>query len=135
MSVYHTVSTMQACAWALIIMAFVGCAQVTHDGEVSYPIQRALIGKSKAALLACAGSPIKQHVKGEQVLFVYYKEASQFEESFPGSKSSFAMVHHGCRATLLLEQDTVTGVQYESEPSSYRDDDHCEELFQSCVSP
>ena len=126
---------MQACAWALMIVAFVGCAQVTHNGEASYPIQRALIGKSKASLLACAGSPIKQHVKGEQVLFEYYKEASQFEESFPGSKSSFAMVHHGCRATLLLEQDVVTGVQYESEPSSYRDDDHCEEIFQSFVSP
>ena len=135
MSAFCTVSEMPGIVWALAIMAIAGCAEVTPNGNGSYPVQRALIGKTKAQLLACAGPPIKEHVKGGQVLFVYYKEASQLEESFAGSKSSYAMVHHGCLATLLLEQERVTGVQYESQPSSYRDDDHCEDIFQSCVSP
>ena len=119
----------------LAVAAIAGCAEVTPDGNGSYPVQRALIGKTKETLLACAGRPVKELVKGDQLLLVYYKEASQLEESFGGSKSSYAMVHHGCRATLLLEQGRVTGVQYESEPESYRDEDHCEEIFQPCIGP
>lgn len=135
MNAYRTGLERQKLVWVLVILAIAGCAEATPNGSKSYPVQRALIGKSKAELLVCAGQPLTERVKGEQVLFVYYREASQLEESFAGSKSSFPMVHHGCRATLLLEEERVTGVQYESVPSTYRDDDHCEEIFQSCVSP
>jgi hypothetical protein len=118
---------------AVSVMA--GCAEVLPNGTEPFPAARAIVGKSKEALLACAGAPIKQQVKREHVLFVYFKEASQLEESFSGSKSSFAKVHHGCRATILLEADHVTGVQYDSEPSSYQDDDHCDEIFLPCLGP
>lgn len=118
--------------WAgLALLA--GCAGVVPNGTEPYPAAQALLGKSTQALLACAGQPVSRRILGEQVLFVYYKEASQLEESFGGSKSSFPMVHHGCRATILVEQDKVTGVQYDSEPSSYQDDEHCDEIFQSCL--
>lgn len=135
MNARSTLIELQRIVWPLVIVAIAGCAGATPNGSKSYPVQRALIGKPKAELLACAGPPHTQRVNGEEVLFVYYREASQLEESFAGSKSSFPMVHHGCRATLLLEEERVTGVQYESVPSTYRDDDHCEEIFQSCVSP
>jgi hypothetical protein len=117
------------------LLALTGCAEVSPNASEPYPAQRALVGATGDALLACAGSPVIQRTTGEEVLFIYYREASQFEESFGGSKSSFPMVHHGCRATIRLEQDRVTDVRYESEPSSYQDEDHCEEMFQSCVNP
>ena len=117
------------------LLALAGCAEVTPESSDPTPAQRAMLGMTKQALLACAGPPVIERTKGDEVLFVYYREASQFEESFGGSKSSFPMVHHGCRATIRLEQDRVTDVRYESEPSSYQDEDHCEEMFQSCVNP
>jgi hypothetical protein len=117
------------------LLALAGCAEVSPNASEPYPALRALVGATGHALLACAGSPVIQRTTGEEVLFIYYREASQFEESFGGSKSSFPMVHHGCRATIRLEQDRVTDVRYESEPSSYQDEDHCEEMFQSCVNP
>ena len=122
--------------WPLCgLIALVGCAGVTPNGTESYPAQQALIGKTKEALLACAGPPVIERIKVDHVLFVYYREASQLEESFPGSKSSFARVHHGCRATIELKEDRVSNVRYESDPSSYQDEDHCEEIFELCVSP
>ena len=117
------------------LLALAGCAEVTPESSDPTPAQRAMLGMTKQALLTCAGPPVIERTKGDEVLFVYYREASQFEESFGGSKSSFPMVHHGCRATIRLEQDRVTEVRYESEPSSYQDEDHCEEMFQSCVNP
>ncbi len=123
--------------WPLLVglLALACCAEVTPESSDPTPAQRAMLGMTKQALLACAGPPVIERTKGDEVLFVYYREASQFEESFGGSKSSFPMVHHGCRATIRLEQDRVTDVRYESEPSSYQDEDHCEEMFQSCVNP
>jgi hypothetical protein len=123
--------------WPLCVglIALVGCAEVTPNETGSYPAQRALIGKTKQALLACAGQPVVERVKGDQVQLVYYREASQLEESFAGSKSSFAKVHHGCRATIVLQEDRVSEVRYENEPSSYREEDHCEDIFEPCVGP
>ena len=54
----------------------------------------------KQALFACAGPPVIERTKGDEVFFVYYREVSQFEESFGGSKSSFARIHYGCRASM-----------------------------------
>ena len=117
-------------------MLLVGCVGVIPDSPESYPAKQALMGQTKQALLACAGQPgVQRSSSGDELIFVYYREASQFEESFGGSKSSFATVHHGCRATITLEQDRVTKVQYASEPASYRDEDHCEDIFEPCLSP
>jgi hypothetical protein len=124
------------CSLWLGLIVLVGCAEVMPNQVEPYPAAQVLLGKTKQALLACAGPPIsEEHVKGRQVILIYYKEASQLEESFASSKSSFAKVHHGCRASILLEEDWVTGVQYDSEPSSFQDDEHCDEIFQPCLSP
>jgi hypothetical protein len=117
------------------LAVFYGCAEVSFNGSGDYPARRMLIGKTKQQLFACAGNPVGEKTQGDQVSIVYYKEASLLEESFPSSKGSFAMVHHGCRATVSLEQDRVRDVRYESVPSSYRDEDHCEEIFQLCTGP
>ena len=116
-------------------VAVVGCAEVTPADTEPTPAQRALIGKTKQAVLACAGSPDAERVKGNYVALVYYREASQLEESFAGSKGSFAKVHHGCRATIIFNEDRVQEVMYEGEPNSYRDQDHCEDIFEPCISP
>lgn len=116
------------------LLALTGCAEVTPESSDPTPAQRALLGMTKQALLACAGQPIVERTKSDEVLFVYYREASQFEESFGGSKSSFARVHHGCRASITLQQDRVIGIRYQGEPTSYRDQDHCEQIFQACAS-
>ncbi len=120
---------------ASLLLLMAGCAEVMPNGSEPYPAAQALLGKTKEALLSCAGPPVKEQGHNGQVVYIYYREASQLEESFGGSKSSLAMVHHGCRASILLESDRVTGVQYDSEPSSYQDDEHCDQIFQRCLSP
>lgn len=121
--------------FGLAALALAGCADLmTHETE-TFPAAQALLGKRAEALRACAGPPIATMVRGEQTVWVYFKEASQLEESFAGSKSSVPMVHHGCRARILIEQDRVTGVQYDSEPASYNDDEHCEQIFRACLGP
>ncbi len=70
---------------------------------------------------------------GDLTVLKYYKEASILEESFPASKGSVARIHHGCRATLALKNDRVEGIQYNSVPSSYKDEDHCDEIFENCI--
>ena len=123
--------------WPLCIglVALIGCAEVTPTETEPTPVQRALIGKTKQALLFCAGPPVIERTNGDQVLFVYYREASQLEESFAGSKGSFARVHHGCRASIMINEDHVREVQYEGDPTSDRDLDHCEDIFERCISP
>lgn len=109
------------------------CAGASHHRELAYHAQQVLIGKTKEELLACAGPPVSEKVKSGRTVLVYYREASQLEESFPGSKGSFAMVHHGYRATIMLLEDHIDEVRYESVPRSYRDEDHCEDVFAGCV--
>ena len=116
------------------LLALAGCAEVTPESSDPTPAQRAMLAMTKQALLACAGPPVIERAKGDEVLFVYYREASQFEESFGGSKSSFARIHHGCRASITLEQDRVIGIRYQGEPRSDQDQDHCEQIFEACVS-
>jgi hypothetical protein len=69
----------------------------------------------------------------ERTELKFYKEASQFEESFPGTKSSFPRAHHGCWASVFLQNDRVQAVQYRSVPALYLDDDHCDEIFEPCL--
>jgi hypothetical protein len=55
-----------------------------------------------------------------------------FEESRAFLKGSIAQEHHGCWATLLLEKEEVTGVEFRSIPEG-TEYDHCEEIFLGCV--
>lgn len=102
-----------------------------HEAGDDY--RRMLIGKTKQELVECAGLPIRESEYGGTVELIYYKEASLLEESFPGSKASIARLHHGCRANVELRGNRVMDVQYESIPDSYHDEDHCDEIFKSCV--
>ena len=79
-----------------------GCAETPLNGSVGHSAQQALFSKTKQELFACAGVPVSKKTQGDQTVVIYSKEASPLEESFPGSKSSFAKVHYGCQATLSL---------------------------------
>jgi hypothetical protein len=117
----------------LVWLGLSGCT--TTPSEITPPssTQKALIGKTKKELMSCTTVKPEERVVGDLTLLKYYKEASILEESFAISKSSVARIHHGCWATLGLKDDRVEGVQYESVPSSYKDEDHCDEIFESCV--
>ena len=97
------------------------------------PIGKALLGKGKQELVACAGKPLGESKTAEGTVLTYYKEAPMFEESVSLSKGSTSGIHHGCWAHLLIEQDVVVGVEYRSVPRSVDSTDHCEEIFHTCV--
>lgn len=110
---------------------FTGC--VTAPSEQRHPIHEALIGKTKAQILACAGKPLGETPQGDVTALTYYKEAPLLEESFVGSKGSKSGIHHGCKAKVSLKDDRVTQVQYQSVPRGYVADDHCDEIFETCA--
>ncbi|MDF0643404.1 MAG: hypothetical protein P0111_05205 [Nitrospira sp.] len=92
-----------------------------------------LIGKSQASILQCAGIPIRQAQYGKGVILRYYKEAPMFEESRPFLKGSTSGEHHGCWASLLIEHEEVTGVEFRTVPQKAgTEDDDCEAIFESC---
>lgn len=56
-----------------------------------------------------------------------------FEESRPFLKGSQPGVHHGCWASLLIENDRVTGVEFRTVPERVEPhNDECMEIFQGC---
>jgi hypothetical protein len=109
----------------------IGC--VASPPIAPSPIGKALLGKSKQELVACAGNPLQEMKTTEGTVLKYYKEAPIFDESFSLSKGSTSGVHHGCWAHLLLEDDRVVGVEYKSVPRSVSATDHCEEIFHTCA--
>jgi hypothetical protein len=112
-------------------VGLIGCA--ASQPTAPDPIGKALLGKSKQELLACAGNPLEEMKTLEGTVLAYYKEAPMFEESFSLSKGSGSGAHHGCWARLLMEEDRIVGVEYRSVPQSVDSTDHCEEIFQTCV--
>jgi hypothetical protein len=97
-----------------------------------YPHQQSLQGQSKARVLACAGTPLREWRSGDFTLLRYYREAPLLEESAVSSKSSRPTVHHGCWVTVTLQQDRVGQVQYRFVPSSVDASNECEEIFSGC---
>jgi len=114
-----------------IAVWLIGC--VASQPIEPNPIGKALLGKSKQALVACAGNPLEETKTAEGTVLTYYKEAPMFEESLSFSKGSRSGVHHGCWAHLLMGDDRVVGVEYRSAPRSVDATDHCEEIFHTCV--
>lgn len=56
------------------------------------------------------------------------------EESRPVLKGSVPGIHHGCWASLLIENDQVTGVEFRTVPEgAEKEDDECEAIFQGCL--
>ncbi|OQW32357.1 MAG: hypothetical protein A4E20_13945 [Nitrospira sp. SG-bin2] len=109
-----------------------GCASAPQENISESTAQR-LIGKSQADMLQCAGKPVRQTSHGQGLILRYYKEASMFEESRPFLKGSQPGVHHGCWASLLIENDRVTGVEFRTVPEGVEpQNDECLEIFQGC---
>src|SRR5437016_12576185 len=86
-----------------IAVWLIGCA-ASQPIEPN-PIGKALLGKSKQALVACAGNPLAETKTAEGTVLTYYKEAPRFEESFSFSKVSRSGAHPGSWAALLLCSD------------------------------
>ena len=114
-----------------IAIGLIGCA--ASQPIAPSPIGKALLGKSKQELVACAGNPLQEMKTTGGTVLTYYKEAPIFDESFSLSKGSTSGVHHGCWAHLLLDDDRVVGIEYKSVPRSVSATDHCEEIFHTCV--
>ena len=122
---------------SLTLLAWIGCigCATTPSETITLPssTQKALIGKTKKDLMACATGQPEERTRGDLTMLRYYKEASVLEESFAVSKASVARIHHGCWATLGLRNDRVEGVQYDSVPRSSKHEDHCDQIFENCV--
>jgi hypothetical protein len=108
-----------------------GCA--TPAQVAQYPNQQRMIGKSKAEVLTCAGTPRKEMMHEGALLLRYYREAPMLEESAPVSKGSFPTIHHGCWATAVIENDRVTDVIYQFVPPTIDASNDCEAIFDACV--
>lgn len=100
-----------------------------------HPNQRAMEGKTREQVLACAGPPERERSHEELTLLRYYREAPMLQESVVGSKGSQAGIHHGCWATVVLRDGKVLEVRYHSVPAGVDATDHCEEIFDSCGQP
>ncbi len=108
-----------------------GCAAQATVGE--YPNQQKILGQSKAAILACAGKPVKEQTRNDVVLLQYYREAPVLEESQPVGKGSMSTVRHGCWATVVITDDHVTDVRYRFVPPSMDASNDCEAIFDPCA--
>jgi hypothetical protein len=93
-----------------------------------------LIGLTQARLQTCAEAPIRTVSQPSSSMLVYYREGAMFEESFVGGKGSKPGYHHGCWATLLMEEGRVTGVEFRPVPDPDADTHECQEIFAACAS-
>ena len=112
------------------LLCLAGCATPAHVGE--YPNQQKMVGKSKVAVLACAGAPTKEQTRNDVLLLQYYREAPMLEESSPVGKGSFPTIRHGCWATVIVTDDRVTEVRYRFVPPTFDASNDCEEIFEPC---
>ena len=108
-----------------------GC-QSTPPVTEGYPHQLALRGKTRDQVLACAGTPLQEREDAAVLTLRYYKEAPLLEESMVGSKGSRPTVHHGCWATVILQDHRVDHVRYRFVPGSVDASNDCEEIFANC---
>lgn len=112
------------------LVAITGCATAAQVGE--YPNQQRMVGKSKAAILACAGKPVKEQTRNDVTLLQYYREAPMLEESSAVGKGSFPTMHHGCWATVVITDDRVTEIRYRFAPPAFDASNDCEAIFEPC---
>jgi hypothetical protein len=117
---------------AVISAALVFGCQATRPVTDGYPRQQRLQGMSKEQVLACAGAPLQERAEGSSTLLRYYREAPLLEESMVSSKGSRPGTHHGCWATVVLQDHRVEQVRYRFVPSSVDASNDCEEIFANC---
>jgi hypothetical protein len=123
--------TRRATGVLLLLVGIAACTGAAHVGQ--YPNQQRMIGKSKDALLACAGTPRKEQPWDGATLLRYYREAPILEESEPVGRGSFAAIRHGCWATAVIEDARVTDVVYQFVPAGIDASNDCEAIFDSCI--
>ena len=117
-----------------IVLLFNGCASTPPEATSDNPTAQRLIGKTRAELLQCAGIPLREVNHGHGVILRYYKEAPMLEESRSFLKGSAPGEHHGCWASLLIENEEVTGVEFRTVPQGAgNEDDDCEAIFTGCL--
>jgi hypothetical protein len=119
---------------ALTGLLLTACAGGSADVSSAAKMADALKGKTKQDLLACAGAPRRVTTSEGLTAMVYEHDAELVERSVPSAKSSGARdVPHSCRATVILKDDRVTDLRYESVPKWIGAEDHCEEIFARCA--
>ncbi|NOT96489.1 MAG: hypothetical protein HOP00_09310 [Nitrospira sp.] len=117
----------------LVALLFTACAGSPADRADAVKMADVLKGKTKQELLACAGAPRRENTSEGVAVLVYQEEAELVELSVPGAKSSGPRDRpHRCRATVTLQDDRVTEVQYESVPKWLGAENHCDEIFAHC---
>jgi len=117
-------------SWLFGTVWLAGCSTPATVGE--YPNQQRIAGQSKAAILACAGTPKKEIEESGLTLLRYYREAPILEESQPVGKGSVSTIRHGCWATVIFQNDRVVDVHYRFVPPTFDASNDCEEIFDSC---
>ncbi|MEO5957435.1 MAG: hypothetical protein ABIR36_17350 [Nitrospiraceae bacterium] len=118
---------------ALTGLLLTACAGGQADRPDAVKMADVLRGKTKQELLTCAGAPRSERTAQSLTTMVYQEEAELVELSVAGAKSSGPRdVPHRCRATVILKDDRVTGVRYESVPAWLGAENHCDEIFAHC---
>lgn len=117
---------------SILMTGFVLGCQSSPPVTEGYPHQQALQGKTLQQVLACAGPPLQKRENGPVTTLRYYREAPLLEESMVSSKGSRPTVHHGCWATVILQDQHVDRVQYHFVPSSMDASNDCEDIFANC---
>lgn len=115
----------------LLTAPVLGC-QSTPPVTEGYPHQQALQAKTLQQVLACAGTPQQKREDGPVTILRYYREAPLLEESMVSSKGSRPTVHHGCWATVIIQDQRVDRVRYQFVPPSVDASNDCEEIFANC---
>lgn len=114
----------------LTLVLLAACA--TTPGVPDDEIRKSLLGKSKADILSCAGTPVQENQTTQGLVLRYYKEAPMFDESAVFLKGSQPGVHRGCWVSLLFDKDYVVGAEYRSAPESLGDVRLCDGIFEAC---
>ena len=119
---------------ALAGLLLTACVGGPADRPDAVKLAEVLKGKTRQDLLACAGAPRRASTSDGLTAMVYEEEAELVERSVPGAKSSGPRdVPHRCRAIVILQDDRVTDVQFESVPEWIGAENHCEEIFARCA--
>lgn len=111
-------------------MAAAGCT--TPASPQPGPIERALIGKTKQELLACAGAPQSETAVEGTTVLTFYQRASPLEHYFSAARSGIACPRRGCEARLTLKDDRVVSVQFQAVPEALDGCEECDEIFARC---
>ena len=111
---------------------FIGC--IGPRGGPAGVKGQGLIGLTQERLRTCARPSLREVSQPASTLLVYYREALMFEESFGGGKGSKPGYHHGCWATIIVEEGRVTGVEFRPVPDPDADTHECQEIFVACAS-